>query len=388
MKRILRLLFFTFLLLDSQISCMDKPTEENKYKHILANVQAIWGDDVNAALLDAAKKDDVETIKALLTVKNINVHAKDKVISGTALHYAAKNGNIGAMQALIDANASTMAPDYWGDTPLHWAARFDKVDAINLLCKTAPADINVTNEWGTPPILHRGETPLHTAALLGHVGAVKALLAAGANVNAKNKNGQTPLDSAKKAQQDSSNPAQWNAVIAALENPPSEIKEPKKDTIDKLLQSLTTLHSKLTELKIKLDTLSAKQDEDTKSSDGFSEIETLISIDLGKLSSSGVTSIYPTYEAYKAKTSFSIIVKSARKLKGITGYPQFFVKLLGTILKLQNELKPLEKLLADEKEKEELDHLGRDFDLLEENINNIKMKIKFLQEINAEINKK
>src|SRR5579872_2521146 len=161
----------------------------------------------------------------------------------------------------------------------------------------------------------------------------------------------------------------------------------------------TILSSKLNKLKALLKNLSEKlvalkagaSSEDIKFLEDFPAIENQIAIDLGKLSSSGLASIYPTYEAYKAKTAFSLIVKSVRKLKGtsLNGYIQFkLFKMLGTIEKLQNELAPLEKLLADEKKKEEEDHLGRDFTLLEENINHIKIQIKFVEEIMEEINKK
>ena len=40
-------------------------------------------------------------------------------------------------------------------------------------------------------------TPLHVAAAYGQVPAIMALLDAGANVNAKMKNGETPLDLAR-----------------------------------------------------------------------------------------------------------------------------------------------------------------------------------------------
>ena len=49
----------------------------------------------------------------------------------------------------------------------------------------AGADVNAKDE--------RGRTPLHAAALNGHADTVKALIAAGADVNGKDKRGQTPL---------------------------------------------------------------------------------------------------------------------------------------------------------------------------------------------------
>src|SRR5579872_1411729 len=91
---------------------------------------------------------------------------------------------------------------------------------------------------------------------------------------------------------------------------------------------------------------------DIKLLENFPAIEKQISEDLG------IASNYSTYEDYKAKTAFSTIVKSLRELRsnGInSGYMQFHLKILGTILKYQKEAAPLEQLLADEKKKEEID---------------------------------
>ena len=58
--------------------------------------------------------------------------------------------------------------------------------------KTIPdtgADVNARDNYG--------ETPLHRAAYKGHVAAVRALMSGGANVNAKNKEGRTSVDTAR-----------------------------------------------------------------------------------------------------------------------------------------------------------------------------------------------
>ena len=44
----------------------------------------------------------------------------------TALHNAAKWGNLAALQALLAASASSQTADYQGLTPLHLAAQQDK----------------------------------------------------------------------------------------------------------------------------------------------------------------------------------------------------------------------------------------------------------------------
>ena len=71
-----------------------------------------------------------------------------------------------------------------GWTPLHWAAAKGNAEAIRRLM-AAGADVNAKTNGGW--------TPLHRAADLGQLAAIKVLLAAGADVNAKANNGWMPL---------------------------------------------------------------------------------------------------------------------------------------------------------------------------------------------------
>ena len=123
---------------------------------------------------------------------------------------AAANNNREAIRALLVRHADVNAPQADGATALHWAARWDDLEAADLLIH-AGADPKTANRDGaTPmflatqngnaamvekflkagvdpnaPVLSHGETALMMAARTGNVSAVKVLLDHGANPNAK-----------------------------------------------------------------------------------------------------------------------------------------------------------------------------------------------------------
>ena len=121
------------------------------------------------------------------------------------------------MQTMINSGADVNAKDNYDLTPLHWTAIWGNAEVIPVLVK-ARANVNATDE--------SGETPLHSiagkdlipikddyedwssvrsTALLRKNEVISALLKAGADVNAKNNHGETPLDLAKEKKH-------WDAV--------------------------------------------------------------------------------------------------------------------------------------------------------------------------------
>ena len=113
-----------------------------------------------------------------------------------ALHQAASIGDVDSVNHLISIHmADVNAKGDDGKTPLHWAAAQGHLSIVSALI-AAGADVN---EKG-----FRGWTPLHEAAALinssDRLSIILALIAAGADVNAKDDDGKTPLHRAARHQ--------------------------------------------------------------------------------------------------------------------------------------------------------------------------------------------
>ncbi|HXG90718.1 MAG TPA: ankyrin repeat domain-containing protein [Vicinamibacterales bacterium] len=143
------------------------------------------GMDVNAAQGDgmtalhwAARQGDVELAQMLLYA-GANVKASTRLGGYTPLLMAAQVGHATMLEMLIKSGADAKVATANGTTPLMMAATAGKADAVKLLLDHG-ADPNVKESA-------RGETALMFAANFNRVDAMKALLDKGADITAATK---------------------------------------------------------------------------------------------------------------------------------------------------------------------------------------------------------
>ncbi|MBU1396667.1 MAG: ankyrin repeat domain-containing protein [Gammaproteobacteria bacterium] len=99
---------------------------------------------------------------------------------------AAARQDVPTVKALLEGGVGPNARDYWGDSPLMAAVRQDNVELVQILLD-AGADTEA--RW-------RGYTPLALTAIKGNLPATRLLLRAGANPNRANVEGDAPLHAA------------------------------------------------------------------------------------------------------------------------------------------------------------------------------------------------
>jgi 26S proteasome non-ATPase regulatory subunit 10 len=103
----------------------------------------------------------------------------------TPLHYAASKGLADLIKLLLLHGANTNATDITGSTPLHRAASAGKLEAARLLLEQGKARIDPRDK--------SGNTPLFVAVECKETNIAVYLAAKGADLEAANKEEQTPL---------------------------------------------------------------------------------------------------------------------------------------------------------------------------------------------------
>jgi ankyrin repeat protein len=171
-----------------------------------------------SALLFAARDGHIEAVRALIEAgAALDFTDPD---GSTALMLALMNGHWDTAQLLIEAGADIHLWDWWGQTPLYLAVdmhtlpagartelpTMDKATGLDLIrlllakganpnaqLKLRPPYRMVSQDRLADPAIDYGATPLLRAAKAADLPAMQALLAAGALVDLRNVYGHTPL---------------------------------------------------------------------------------------------------------------------------------------------------------------------------------------------------
>jgi uncharacterized protein len=139
--------------------------------------------ELDTKLLDAARGADAAGVRDLLAAgADANARAAD---GSTAMLYAAHFGNIAGLQALLGAKGDPNLTNRYGVGPMHEAALRADADSLRALLD-AGANVDLA--------LPEGETALMLASRTSGIDAVRLLIERGANVNVVEQwQGQTPL---------------------------------------------------------------------------------------------------------------------------------------------------------------------------------------------------
>ena len=156
--------------------------------HLCASV---GNSDMFSVLLPLMEDVDVRTRKGA------DVEGRKEEDDGhTALHIACSRGQHAMVAALLARGASRISRDSMGRTPTHWAASDGQLGCAILLVG-----------WpGSPEMLPcfvdtvdaESITPLHDASMRGHTKLCGVLIGAGARLDAKASDGNTPLTFAQR----------------------------------------------------------------------------------------------------------------------------------------------------------------------------------------------
>ena len=133
-------------------------------------------------------RDSRERIDQVRALVKADPSAANRPVEGVLpLVIAMETSSESLLEWLLDNGARPTHPDDRGNTPLHKAAIYDMDGrgALKTMLRTPGANPNVPDNLG--------ETPLHLAASFAASGAIRELLKKGADPHATNYTGQTPL---------------------------------------------------------------------------------------------------------------------------------------------------------------------------------------------------
>lgn len=137
-------------------------------------------------VIDIIKNGNLLQLRAIERIQNIeDIHDN---YGNTLMHFAAKYGTPEIIDELAQHGYDLNQANTAGEKPIHIATRVANMANVEHLCEKG-VSINEPNSISL-------KTPLHIAAVYLDIENLRQLVLSGADVNAKNKWGQTPLFSA------------------------------------------------------------------------------------------------------------------------------------------------------------------------------------------------
>jgi ankyrin repeat protein len=147
------------------------------------------------ALDKAARNNDVNKIALLLQQGRLIDELNDNEFGYTALHYAAANGKMKALESLLDKGADINSRGRWNQTALHAACGLST--PVRPGEGSSEAAIFLINRGADASIVDVfSRTPMHYASARGRLDVIKVLLDKGVDINIGNGVIGTPLHSA------------------------------------------------------------------------------------------------------------------------------------------------------------------------------------------------
>jgi len=128
---------FIFFLTFIAVSLHGSSFEELKNKHNIKHIHYL------------TYHNNIEELTKLLSEDTSSINHQD-AHGNTPLHYAAYYNRKSIVKLMLENNVSVDIPNALGDTPLFLATAKNNQDVMMLLCEH-DADINKKNKWGNSP---------------------------------------------------------------------------------------------------------------------------------------------------------------------------------------------------------------------------------------------